>query len=61
MCVKGDDPGNVGPDRPTATVGAATAALNGLTGDGLFIGQSQQFFQFLQQLAAEADAAQRQA
>jgi len=47
--------------RPTATVGAATAALNGLTGDGLFIGQSQQFFQFLQQLAAEADAAQRQA
>ena len=47
--------------RPTATVGAATAALNGLTGDGLFIGQSQQFFQFLQQLAAEADAAERQA
>jgi hypothetical protein len=46
--------------RPTATVGAATAALNGLTGDGLFIGQSQQFFQFLQQLAAEADAAQRE-
>jgi len=46
--------------RPTATVGAATAALNGLIGDGLFIGQSQQFMQFLQQLAAEADAAQRQ-
>jgi len=46
--------------RPTATVGAATAALNGLIGDGLFIGQSQQFLQFLQQLAAEADAAQRQ-
>lgn len=60
MCVKGDDPGNVGSDRPTATAGAATAALNGFIGDGLFIGQSQQFLQFLQQLAAEADAAQRQ-
>jgi hypothetical protein len=47
--------------RPTATTGAATAALNGFIGDGLFIGQSQQFLQFLQELAAEADAAQREA
>ena len=46
--------------RPTATAGAATAALNGFIGDGLFIGQSQQFLQFLQQLATEADAAQRE-
>lgn len=46
--------------RPTATVGAAMGALNGFIGDGLFIGQSQQFLQFLQQLAAEADAAQRE-
>jgi hypothetical protein len=46
--------------RPTATAGAATAALNGFIGDGLFIGQSQPFLQFLQELAAEADAAQRQ-
>jgi hypothetical protein len=32
-------------------------ALNALTGDGLFIGQSKEFFQFLTELAQEADAA----
>ncbi len=45
--------------RPTATKGAATAALRALTADGLFIGQSQDFFRFMSQLAIEADEAQR--
>jgi hypothetical protein len=46
--------------RPTATDGAATAALNFLTADGLFIGQSPQFFQFMRNLAEEADQARRE-
>src|ERR1700751_1610472 len=33
--------------RPTATKGAAMGALNALTADGLFIGQSKAFFQFM--------------
>ena len=33
------------------------AAVNALTADGLFIGQSQGFFTTLQQLATAADAA----
>ena len=45
--------------RPTNTKGAAMGAVKALTSDGLFIGQSPQFFQFLNQLAAAADAAQR--
>jgi len=45
--------------RPTASKGAAMGALRALTADGLFIGQSQDFFRFLSQLAAEADEAQR--
>jgi len=45
--------------RPTNTAGAAMAALNALTADGLFIGQTQAFFTFLTQLAQRADAAQR--
>ncbi len=45
--------------RPTATEGAAKGALKALTADGLFIGQSKAFFQFMIQLAMEADAAQR--
>src|SRR5438128_951320 len=45
--------------RPTETQGAAMAALNGLTGQGLFRGQSQAFFSFMTQLAQAADAAQR--
>jgi hypothetical protein len=43
--------------RPTSTAGAAMGAVNALTADGLFIGQSKQFFEFLQDLAADADRA----
>ncbi len=45
--------------RPTETEGAAMGAAKALTDDGLFIGQSKEFFAFLTQLAKEADAAQR--
>jgi hypothetical protein len=45
--------------RPTETTGAAMGAVNALTADGLFIGQSSQFTQLLQDLAADADAARR--
>lgn len=45
--------------RPTATAGAAMGALNALTSDGLFIGQSKEFFAVLTKLAQEADAARR--
>jgi len=45
--------------RPTATKGAAMGAVNALTKDGLFIGQSKQFFELLQDLAEDADDAQR--
>jgi hypothetical protein len=45
--------------RPTETEGAAMGAVKALTADGLFIGQSQEFFDVLQQLAEAADAAQR--
>src|SRR2546425_13189650 len=40
--------------RPTETEGAAMGALKALTDDGLFIGQSQEFFTFLGGLADEA-------
>jgi hypothetical protein len=43
--------------RPTETRGAAMAALNALTADGLFIGQPPAFFAVLSQLAHAADAA----
>jgi hypothetical protein len=43
--------------RPTETEGAATAALNSLTADGLFIGQSSAFTSLLTGLAQAADAA----
>lgn len=46
--------------RPTNTKGAAMAALSALTADGLFIGQSKDFFSFMKQLALNADAATRQ-
>jgi Ferritin-like domain len=46
--------------RPTETNGAAMAALNALTADGLFIGQPPEFLSFLTQLAQEADAAKRE-
>jgi hypothetical protein len=45
--------------RPTETQGAAMRAFNGLTADGLFIGQSQAFFATMQALATKADMAQR--
>jgi len=43
--------------RPTETKGAAMAALNALTADGLFIGQTPAFFALLTQLAQAADHA----
>ena len=46
--------------RPTATQGAAMGAVKALTADGLFIGQSKEFFEVLTQLAREADAARRE-
>ena len=46
--------------RPTQTKGAAMGALNALTADGLFIGQSKEFFNFMRTLAIEADLAVRQ-
>jgi hypothetical protein len=45
--------------RPTQTEGAAMGAAKALTDDGLFIGQSKEFFAALQQLAEAADAARR--
>jgi hypothetical protein len=45
--------------RPTETKGAAMGALKFLTAMGLFIGQSQPFFEFMQDLAQEADKAKR--
>src|SRR5467141_232243 len=46
--------------RPTATKGAATGALESLTADGLFIGQSAAFLGFMRDLAENADAARRE-
>ena len=46
--------------RPTATKGAAMGALKALTADGLFIGQSDAFFDYLRDLAEDADEAERQ-
>jgi hypothetical protein len=45
--------------RPTETEGAAMGAVNALTADGLFIGQSPEFFALLKRLAKAADAARR--
>ncbi len=45
--------------RPTQTQGAAMGAVQALTADGLFIGQSPEFFAVLHDLAQQADAAQR--
>jgi hypothetical protein len=45
--------------RPTETQGAAMGAVKALTSDGLFIGQSKEFFTALTQLAQQADAANR--
>jgi hypothetical protein len=46
--------------RPTETKGIAMGVVKFLTDMGLFIGQSPAFFQFLRQLAQEADAARRE-
>jgi hypothetical protein len=43
--------------RPTETKGAAMGAVKALTADGLFIGQSPEFFRVLRDLAEAADAA----
>jgi hypothetical protein len=45
--------------RPTATKGAAMGAIRSFTDDGLFIGQSAEFLQYLHDLAEDADEAQR--
>ncbi|GAC1394548.1 MAG: hypothetical protein NVS4B11_21340 [Ktedonobacteraceae bacterium] len=45
--------------RPTETKGAAMGAAKAFTDDGLFIGQSREFFAALRQLAEQADEAQR--
>jgi hypothetical protein len=46
--------------RPTQTRGAAMAAANSLITDGLFIGQSKEFFELLRDLASDADNARRE-
>ena len=46
--------------RPTNTEGAAMGAAKALTNDGLFIGQTNAFFQLILDLAADADAAKRE-
>jgi hypothetical protein len=45
--------------RPTQTAGAAMGAVQALAADGLFIGQSQEFFAAATALAQAADAARR--
>ena len=45
--------------RPTDPEGAAMDAVKALTEDGLFIGQSDAFFELLRDLASDADAARR--
>jgi hypothetical protein len=46
--------------RPTNTAGAAMGAVTALTDDGLFRGQSNEFFETLRDLATAADAARRE-
>jgi len=45
--------------RPTNTTGAAMGAAKALTADGLFMGQTPEFFQLIADLATDADQAQR--
>jgi hypothetical protein len=45
--------------RPTETKNAAMGALQSLTNDGLFRGQSNDFFSYLNDLAEDADQARR--
>lgn len=51
--------GRVSIIRPTETKNAAKGAVAALTADGLFLGQSPQFFKLLQDLAEDADEATR--
>jgi hypothetical protein len=46
--------------RPTATKGAAMGAVKALMADGLFTGQSHEFFEVLRDLAEDADDAKRE-
>jgi hypothetical protein len=46
--------------RPTATKGAAMGAVKALKADGLFMGQSHEFFEALRDLAEDADDARRE-
>ena len=46
--------------RPTQTKGAAMGAVDALTADGLFIGQTPEFFRLLRDLARDADQARRE-
>lgn len=46
--------------RPTATRGAAAAAVKAFVDDGLFIGQDPAFFRYLNDLAEDADEARRE-
>ena len=46
--------------RPTEAEGIAMGAANALTSDGLFIGQTSEFFQLLKDLASDADQARRE-
>jgi Ferritin-like domain len=47
--------------RPTSTqLGGAVASFNGFVTDGLFIGQSKEFFTVMNRLAEEADEARRE-
>jgi hypothetical protein len=46
--------------RPTETKGAAMGALMALTANGLFRGQSPEFFELLRDLAEDADDARRE-
>ena len=45
--------------RPTEPKGIAAGAVKAFTNDGLFIGQSNEFFDVLHELAEDADAAKR--
>jgi hypothetical protein len=46
--------------RPTETKGAAMGAVTALAADGLFIGQSKEFFELIRDLAEDADEAARE-
>ena len=46
--------------RPTQTKGAAMGAVKALTADGLFKGQTGEFFELLADLASDADRARRE-